>query len=74
MKTQPEMEKHLCVSKKALWLYNQNKAACRVGRPVRADSCCDYIMPAEVPLPAGLLEANSCMVSRMYLCGLTGVS
>jgi hypothetical protein len=33
-----------------------------------------YIMPALTPLPAGLLEANSCMVSRMYLCGFTGVS
>jgi hypothetical protein len=45
------------------------------GRPVeKLDRAKDYIMPALVPLPAGLLEANSCMVSRMYLCGLTGVS
>jgi len=29
---------------------------------------------AWVPLLAGLLEANSCMVSRMYLCGFTAVS
>jgi hypothetical protein len=33
-----------------------------------------YSMPALLPLLAGLLEANSCMVSRMYLCGFTGVS
>jgi hypothetical protein len=45
------------------------------GRPFEKQDCAeDYIMPALVPLLAGLLEANSCMVSRMYLCGFTGVS
>jgi len=45
------------------------------GRPVEKLNCPkDYIMPALVPLLAGLLEANSCMVSRMYLCGFTAVS
>ena len=45
------------------------------GLPVeKLDRAKDYIMPALVPLPAGLLEANSCMVSRMYLCGFTAVS
>ena len=41
-------------------------------------SSCNCQGPAsgwgEVPLLAGLLEANSCMVSRIYLCGCTGVS
>ena len=50
-------------------------AACSVGRPLEKLNCAkDYIMPALVPLLAGLLEANSCMVSRMYLCGFTAVS
>jgi hypothetical protein len=33
-----------------------------------------YIMPEVMPLLAGLLDANSCMVSRRYLCGFTAVS
>ena len=43
----------------------------REGRVALATSSATH---AVLPLLAGLLEANSCMVSRMYLCGLTGVS